>query len=78
MSTDSSNTREHTLPIDFNRTRPFGRLLSRRVAGQKLTREARAVEFVDYVDVDVPCCHLLTLHAHGLWDKDHESSRFFR
>ena len=43
MSTDSSNTREHTPPIDNYRTRPYGRFLSRRVRGQKLSREARAV-----------------------------------
>ena len=74
MSTESSNTREHTPPIDNYRTSPYGRFLSRRVAGQKLTREARAVAFVDHVDVDAPCCHprllMLTLHAHGLWDQD--------
>ena len=73
-STDSSNTREHTPPIDYYRTSPYGRFLSRRVAGEKLSREARAVAFVDHVDVDAPCCHprllVLTLHAHGLWDQD--------
>ena len=38
------------------------------MAGEKLTSEARAHAFVDYVDVDAPCCH--PLHACGLWDQD--------
>eukprot|EP00438_Fugacium_kawagutii_P010367 Skav231997 [mRNA] locus=scaffold719:439782:442514:+ [translate_table: standard] len=63
-----------TLHMNYYLAPGYGRLLARGPAGQKLTREARAIAFHHASEVDAACCHPRLLRRHlielSLWNKD--------
>ena len=63
-----------TITVEYYKKPQYGRLLARGAAGQKLTREARAIAFGSHCgEADAPCCHPRLLKHKmtelGLWDK---------